>query len=286
MKLSRNTLAELIKIITGDTKMSPYRSGPMLVRLFNEFGSNDFYEQGFPSRWKYTEERLLPLNGTASLRTLLNAIFDAREWIGRDLKPEVAAEHLNKFLKFDGYELVRDGEHFKVRETGAVAVQFDTPFPESQEVNHVFIEEQVRKCDKKIDEGDFGGAITNARSLVEAVLIEIEKQLSPSPPQYDGDLIKLNKRVQTLLNLDPARKDISDSLRQVLSGLSSIVNGLASMRNKMSDAHASSYKVSKHHAKLAVNSAKTFADFIFDTHSYQKGTGKLATAGPATRRPR
>ena len=185
------------------------------------------------------------------------------------------AEHLNKFLKFDGVELVRDGEHFKVRETGAVAVQFDTPFPASQEVNHVFIEEQVRKCDKKIDESDFGGAITNARSLVEAVLLEIEKQLSPNPPQYDGDLIKLNKRVQTLLNLDPARKDISEMLRQVLSGLTSVVNGLASMRNKMSDAHASSYKASKHHAKLAVNSAKTFADFIFDSYSYQKGTGKL-----------
>ena len=106
-------------------------------------------------------------------------------------------------------------------------------------------------------------------------MIEIEKQLSLSPPQYDGDLIKLNKRVQTLLNLDPARKDISDSLRQVLSGLSSIVNGLASMRNKMSDAHASSYKASKHHAKLAVNTAKTFADFIFDTYFYQKGAGKL-----------
>lgn len=65
MKIARNTLAELVKIVTGDTKMSPYRSGPMLVRLFNEFGSNDFYEQGFPSRWKYTEEKLLPLNGTA-----------------------------------------------------------------------------------------------------------------------------------------------------------------------------------------------------------------------------
>ena len=34
-------------------------------------------------------------------------------------------------------------------------------------------------------------------------------------------------------------------------------------------------KASKHHAKLAVNSAKTFADFIFDTYSYQKGTRKL-----------
>ena len=74
---------------------------------------------------------------------------------------------------------------------------------------------------------------------------------------------------------DPSRKDISEMLRQVLSGLTSVVNGLASMRNKMSDAHASSYKASKHHAKLAVNSAKTFADFIFDTYSYQNGTGKL-----------
>ena len=209
------------------------------------------------------------------MRKLINNIFDAREWIGKGFNPETAAAHLNKFLKFDGYELVRDGHHFKVRETGAVAVQFDTPFPESQEVNHVFIEEQVRKCDKKIDEGDFGGAITNARSLVEAVLVEIEKQLLPAAPQYDGDLIRLNKRVQTLLNLDPARKDVSDMLRQVLSGLASVVNGLASMRNKMSDAHVSSYKASKHHAKLAVNSAKTFADFIFDSHTYQKGAGKL-----------
>jgi hypothetical protein len=47
------------------------------------------------------------------------------------------------------------------------------------------------------------------------------------------------------------------------------------MRNKMSDAHAVGYKASKHHAKLAVNSAKTFADFVFDSYSYQKGAGKL-----------
>jgi len=275
MKIARNTLAELVKIVTGDTKMSPYRSGPILVRLFNEFGANDFYEQGFPSRWKYTEEKLLPLNGKPALCHLINLVFDAREWIGKDLNPEVAVGHLNKFLKFDGYELVRDGDHFKVREAGAVAVQFDTPFPESQEINHVFIEEQVRKCDKKIGEGDFGGAITNARSLVEAVLIEIEKHLSLAPSPYDGDLIKLNKRVQTLLNLDPARKDIRDMLRQVLSGLTSVVNGLASMRNKMSDAHAAGYKASKHHAKLAVNCAKTFADFVFDSHTHQKGAGKL-----------
>jgi Abortive infection C-terminus len=275
MNLARNTLSEFVKIVTGDSGISPYRSGPMLVQLFNEFGSNDSYGPGFPSRWKYAEERLLPLNGTPALRKLINSIFDAREWLGKDLKPEIAAEHLNNYLKFDGFELIRDGDHLKLKETGAITVQFDTPFPDSEEVNHIFIEEQGRKCDKKIEDGDFDGAITNARSLVEAVMLEVERQLSAAPLQYDGDLIKLNKRVQSLLNLDPARKDISEVLRQVLSGLTSVVNGVAGMRNKMSDAHASTFKASKHHAKLAVNSAKTLADFILDTHAHQRAVGAL-----------
>lgn len=51
--------------------------------------------------------------------------------------------------------------------------------------------------------------------------------------------------------------------------------GDIAMRNKMSDAHASSYKASKHHAKLAVNSAKTFVDFVFDSYAYQKESRKL-----------
>ena len=47
------------------------------------------------------------------------------------------------------------------------------------------------------------------------------------------------------------------------------------MRNKMSDAHGVTYKPSRHHAKLAVNSAKTLADFLFDTMSYQIENGHL-----------
>ncbi len=129
MKLARNTLAELVKIVTGDTKMSPYRNGPMLVRLFNEFGSNDFYGPGFPTRWKYAEERILPLNGKPSLRQLIDVVFDAREWIGKDFKPEIAAAHLNKFLKFDGYEMAQDGEHFKVREIRKTSGQSTTAQP-------------------------------------------------------------------------------------------------------------------------------------------------------------
>ncbi len=119
MKLARNTLSELGKIVTGDTKISPYRSGPELVKLFNGVGANDHYHQGFPTRSTFAEDKLIALNGKPELRQLIDTVFDAREWIGKDCESVSAAvTHLNKFLKFDGYELTPDGEHFKARELG------------------------------------------------------------------------------------------------------------------------------------------------------------------------
>ena len=126
---------------------------------------------------------------------------------------------------------------------------------------------------RKIADGDFDGAITNTRSLLEAVLVSLEREMYSTPKEYDGDLGKLYRRVQKLLNLDPSRKDVSDSLKQVLSGLTSIVNGLASLRNPVGDAHVSTSRAARHHAKLAVNASKTLADFLFETKAYQAKKG-------------
>jgi len=46
----------------------------------------------------------------------------------------------------------------------------------------LFIYEQSKKCDRKLAEVDFDGAITNARSLLEAVLTYVEKELSEDDP--------------------------------------------------------------------------------------------------------
>lgn len=67
MKLSERTISAIGKIVTGDEGLSPYRSGPKLVRLFNDYGANDVYGQGFPSRWQYAEEKLRTLNGTTAI---------------------------------------------------------------------------------------------------------------------------------------------------------------------------------------------------------------------------
>lgn len=69
--------------------------------------------------------------------------------------------------------------------------------------------------------------------------------------------------------------DISDPLRQILTGLTSAVNGSAAIRDKMSDAHAATYRPSRHHAKLAVYAATTLAVFLFETKNYQHQRGAL-----------
>jgi hypothetical protein len=55
----------------------------------------------------------------------------------------------------------------------------------------------------------------------------------------------------------------------ILSGLTGIVQGIAETRNKMSDAHARTFKPERHHAVLAVNSARTVAAFLVSTNEFQ-----------------
>jgi hypothetical protein len=281
INLSERSVTALAKIITGDTQISPYRSGPVLVRLFNEFGANDVYGPGFPSRWFYTEGKIRSINGTHHLSDLIREILDPRDWIESKKSPEEAVAYLNEYLKFDGYEIIQDGEFYVIHSLAGGAITFEYPSQTSKMINKAFIDQQVDKCDKKLEENDYDGAITNARSLLEAVLCDVEQEISPvSPPSYNGDLVKLYKRVQKLLNLEPERTDIAGSLKQVFGGLASIVAGLSSLRNKMSDAHVRSYQPAKHHAFLVVNSAKTLSTFILDVKESKvmKGPANYASS--------
>lgn len=277
MKLSKQTISALGSVITGNRGHSPYRTGPQLVSFFNEFGSEDTYGRGFPSRKDYAEERLYEFNGTPTMKDILVAAFDTRDFLSQELDINVAVEYLNKFLEFDHYELRSTGKKWAVYKLGGSQVELSHPYKNPVEITHIFIDEQIKKCDKKLAESDFDGAITNARSLVEAVLSAIEKEFDPNPPEYDGNLLKLYKRVQKHLHLSPGQENLAGCLRQILSGLTNIVSGLATLRNAMSDSHVISYKPLEHHARLAVNSAKTLCDFLFETKEYQIQKRKSST---------
>jgi len=273
LEVSARTIAAIGRIVTGDEGLSPYRSGPQLVRLFNDYGFNDTYGGGFPSRWQYAENRLRGLNGTPALAALLCEVLDPREFMDTEFDLDEAVEYVNKRLKYDGFEIVIHNGKAKVHDLQGASVECKHPFEGSEEDGHLFIDEQLAKAKQKIQEGDFDGAITNARSLLEAVLIALERELVADPPQYDGDLPKLFRRVQKLMHLDPARPNLDGPLKQVLSGLNSIVSGLSGLSNRMGDRHARSHRPARRHAVLVVNAANTLANFLFDAYRHQSARG-------------
>jgi hypothetical protein len=169
MKISEYTLVHLTKAVCGDTQYMPYLTGPAIVHFFNKYGYNEVYGAGFPSRWKYTEDKLRELNGTDSLRKIIEDVIDPRRFVNLNIKVEDAIEKINEILKFDKYELKKSGDFYKVTSTNGTIVQPET----AKAIDHDFINEQIEKCSSKIQDGDFNGAITNARSLIEAIFIEI-----------------------------------------------------------------------------------------------------------------
>jgi len=285
MEISENTIDSLEKIICGnpvyrDKQLSPYRTGAALVAFFNQFGFDDEYESGFPARWQYTKDKIRSLNSSNKIVSVIEAAVDPRHFLGKPYEVEKAVEYINQFMKFDGFELRMIGNFYKVCEIKKDLVEVSNPFTTIGLPNHQYLLEQIDKCDTKISDNDYEGAITNARSMLEAVLLDLEELIVGERQKYDGNLNQLFTRVRNLLNLDPSRPDITNSLRQLLSGLISVVNGISSLRNKMSDAHARTYKAEKHHAQLAVNSSRTIVDFIFETFEYQLKKGLIELSMP------
>ena len=278
MRISEKTVKALREIINGDSVLGIYKSGSILVSFFNGFGRNDEYGKEFPSRWQYTEECLRSFNGSDKLKDIIESVVDPRDYISpeaisssetsQEAQLDKIVDYLNKFLAYDGYRLKKDERRNRYE-----VVCLDggiVPNENLDTLSDQFINDQIRKAREKLAQDDYDGAITNVRSLVEAFQEEIIRRSGAEVSKYDGDLLKLYRKTKQVLNLDPSEQP-SDILKQILTGLNSIVSGLSGMSNKMGDRHSRTYKPSRHHAKLAINVAFTFCEFLLDSHKYQEG---------------
>jgi hypothetical protein len=261
MKISPKSLKVVGQVITGDSKLTPYRSGPTLVQLFRQFGFQDEYGQGFPSRWKYAEEKITEMNGTQALDNLLTTVLDPVEFVEDQQQLTSVLEKLNKYLAFDGYQIQIKGKKCKITNIVDPVVQVEN----ACQLTDDFVHEQFSKLDEKLRAEDLDGAITNSRSLIEGVIAEIYQRLTGESLEKSGDLRQDFKAIRQLMNLSPdAHAD--ETVRQILQGLNSIVSGIDSLSNQMGDRHRRRHKPQKRHAKLAVNAAKTTVDFLLDTY--------------------
>lgn len=280
IKLSNPSLEYLAGIVAdkesfnqfGDVEYYPirYLSGPDLVKFFNQFGYKDEYGSGFPARKKYAAEKLNDLNNKGRIKEVLQNFFSPQSYIGLNIGLIKQLNELNKYLYYDDLSIRIDGKKCVVTSTSKTDILSQV----LSKIDHDYIKEHIHKCDQKVEQMDYSGAISNAKSLVESVLNFIRNELSDKTEilKENLELPTLYKQVSQKLNLNEDEKK-SNSINQILRGLSSIVAGLGSYRNLESDAHGKGNKKKSklefHHAILAVNSAKTISEFIYSSYEKQ-----------------
>ena len=279
---------EIIAILDGDTELEenneiriamPYLSGPDLCELSQKFGCFQEYYWGKSkkpnlSRWQYMDNILVYVIQENKMSQFLSYMMN-KERFSESLRElnsvndidkthkyiiEKVIEKINSILYFGGHELVILGNQYIVKKIDE-KIQID--IPNINIIDRDYIKNFSERAMKDIDDGNLDSAITKSRTILEETfcyVIEIKNQT----PSDSGDIGKLYKQVKELYNMH-ADKEMDVRINKLLSGLEKIVSGLAEMRNNGSDSHGLGNKrinISSYHARLAVNSAITMAEFI------------------------
>ncbi len=260
MRVKDATLKFIRDTITGDGQISPYKSGPLLVEFFNKFGFSDTYGRGFPSRWQFAQERLEILNEEGRIDEVLKYYLDPINWVDKEAELDTIVKKLNKYLKHDGYKVIIDED----RGVLIVDIKKTLATPKvPKQLTQESINEWLDKCSNRINSGDYSGAITAARSLLETFLLSVYSQIKGEEYKFNGDLPKLFKEVLKILGYT-VTPDLPGSTKKILNGLHTTVNGISELSNELGDRHGKSdfKEVPKEYAELFVNATVVIINFI------------------------
>lgn len=231
--------------------------------------------------WVFSDTRLALLRGPDA--TFLEFLC---HMVHPTVRPDTAeaarlVASLNVHLAPDGWELastksISGRPTYQSRPRGRDLVAL----PDRQLPDDVLSLEYVRdlatQCEERHASGNYEGAVTLSRTLLEAILTELDRRLSDSPGDDKGELPKQYKRVAKLLRMDDERPELDDRFKDVVRGLVTMVNGFSSLSSKIGDRHARVRKPRAHHSRLMVNAARTAATFLVESYVVQVEAGLLA----------
>ena len=286
LELLRNK--DIIAILDGDTIIEtldeiqiamPYLSGPDLCTLSQKFGFYQEYYWGNSSkpnlsRWQYMDkilEYVIKENKASQLLSYmmnkerfsdslrkLNNVNDIEKMYKYIIQKVL--DQINSILYFGGHELVIINNQYIVKE---INEEIKIDVPNINVIDKDYIKELSTRAMKDIDDGNLDSAITKSRTILEETFC-YAIELKGNEASDSGDIGKLYKQVKDLYNMH-ADKDMDKRINTLLSGLENIVQSIAEMRNNGSDSHGLGNRrvnISDYHARLAVNSSTTMAEFI------------------------
>lgn len=287
---------DIIAILDGDFQIEevdgiriamPYLSGPMLCELSQKFGYYQEYYWGNSSkpnlsRWQYMDnilEYVIKENKTSQLLSYmmekerfsdslrnLNNVNDIEKMYKYIIKKVI--DQINSILYFGGHELVIINNQYIIKN---IDEKINIDVPNINIVDRDYIKDLSERAMKDIDEGNLDSAITKSRTILEETFC-YAIEFKGEEPSDSGDIGKLYKQVKDLYNMH-ANKDMDKRVNKLLSGLENIVQSIAEMRNNGSDSHGLGNKrvnISDYHARLAVNSSTTMAEFILSVSQNSK----------------
>lgn len=242
----------------------------------------------WPEDWVYTDARFQVLDGP-------DATFLA--FIERLVSPKARpdARQASKLAERISRELERTGWSLVQRESLAGDVvyrvePFDPVFRRSRQamrstaavLSSTWMHQELTRIETAIDH-DPALAIGTAKEMVETCCKHIagalQLPLSPSP-----DMPELTKAVMKALRLVP--EDIpesakaTDTIKRTLSNLAQITQGLSELRKHYGTGHgrpASHKGLSARHARLAVNAAAAFVEFVAATYRERASEDRKAS---------
>jgi hypothetical protein len=242
----------------------------------------------WPDDWVFTDSRIDLFHAVDDefLRFLCEMVHPAVRPVQKEVDALIAM--FNKHLTADRWEIAESGQLsgravYSARRQTTAQVRLSPSREPTDVLSDEYVQELAHKCDERLAKGDFEGAITTGRTVLEAILVALEKRIAGTRGDYKGDLPKQFKQVAKLLKMDDKRPDLDARFKDVIRGLVMVTNGLAPLRNKMSDGHARERKPAPHHARVVVNAAKTVASFLVESYAFQCGKGSLGKTS-ATKR--
>ncbi|MCG7337066.1 abortive infection family protein [Sporosarcina sp. ACRSM] len=248
---------------------------------YHEFGykSTDFDFNGNLSDRDYLEARLIMRKLSKDKGIELPDFFEST----RNVK-----EFINEINSESGYDYNNNSGYIagvfnrfstyledNLYEVEIVEIECHVP----KELSFQNILRDLENCDLRMKGGDYAGAITSAKTLVEGVCKELIETLEIDFNSNNSKLPQLFNTLSQNLNLDASNPKYDKSLKEIITGLYKIVNGLSTVRNEGGDSHARLTNPSFHHAALTVNAAKTIVSFLFQTYEYQSEKGLLQSNG-------
>lgn len=227
-------------------------SGPDLHRLYADYtddlGEYTGWGGGAESRWQIFQRGLRLLTRDQQVRFLLNLCeYDGYIKHGRPADEDIA--------KLRALLLGQSAPG-----ADAAAARLAT-LPDWKAV-----EESWRQALDKIH-SDPEGAITATRTLLESTCKHICDERGV-PYENSWDLSRLYKAAAAAMEIAPDQHS-EQVIKQILSGVTTVVTGIGALRNSLSDAHGrgkGAVRPAPRHAKLAVNAGFAIAGFLIDTH--------------------